>query len=475
MSQSKSETNIPIIRKPFSAELPPRVPYIDADAVGSDVQFVYVSNRKIVPTTRNMGGLRDGKKYFLYMENGVMKDDMPASSVSITPQGNGTVTIATFTIDGVTGYIKAGGGGGDTNINNLDVPLLTPMFFDYEYRLTDDICWIPAIRPDAGNSSSYQYQSMYDGQHNVTAKPSSETTPDSSTTYFVYDSDIEDYRECVVSDFNLDGSFKSGTTYYKFNHRGYRIIYQHLRKELNPGASDISANTYASSPLTEQTDTYTLSNGTTVQIKYKKSADGHKICAYSADTINKLDSLYNDVEIGTAWYYVIDTTNKKFRLPRTRYGLHGDKTYVKTAQTGNASMFLYFHTGNRGSESNSQLVQTFFDLMYPVGSIYISVNNETPFQNIPGVTSVWDRIPSDLSLWSANDHLGDTVSYLIPQHSHSYTRVNFGSTTQYGGAGQGKIGSTSSTTGPWPANGDSHIGNTLRPPSILVSIWKRVS
>ena len=54
MSVSKSETNIPKIRKPFSAELIPRVPYITQENVGVDdttnklVTPVIVKNRQIV-------------------------------------------------------------------------------------------------------------------------------------------------------------------------------------------------------------------------------------------------------------------------------------------------------------------------------------------------------------------------------------------------------------------------------------------
>ena len=115
--------------------------------------------------------------------------------------------------------------------------------------------------------------------------------------------------------------------------------------------------------------------------------------------------------------------------------------------------------------------------MYPVGSIYISVNNETPFQNIPGVTSVWDRVPSDLSLWSANDHLGEQVTWLLPQHSHTYTAPktiiseDMHTTSSSSSSISEQIGATTY----WPTNNDEHKGTLVRPPSILVSIWKRLS
>lgn len=63
-----------------------------------------------------------------------------------------------------------------------------------------------------------------------------------------------------------------------------------------------------------ETDTI---NGITIY--YKRSADGHKVCHHNQEQ-NALD-IYNST--GIAWYYILDTENKRFKLPRTKWGFKG--------------------------------------------------------------------------------------------------------------------------------------------------------
>ena len=59
-------------------------------------------------------------------------------------------------------------------------------------------------------------------------------------------------------------------------------------------------------------------------IKYKLSADGHKICDYTQE--NAIQSVY---ELnGVAWYYIIDTINSKFKLPRSKWNFVGSRGNV---------------------------------------------------------------------------------------------------------------------------------------------------
>ena len=59
-------------------------------------------------------------------------------------------------------------------------------------------------------------------------------------------------------------------------------------------------------------------------IKYKLSADGHKICDYVQE--NAIQSVY---ELnGVAWYYIIDTVNSKFKLPRSKWNFVGLRNEV---------------------------------------------------------------------------------------------------------------------------------------------------
>lgn len=78
----------------------------------------------------------------------------------------------------------------------------------------------------------------------------------------------------------------------------YVAAYNHL-------VADISGKTATS----ETVGSYTIS--------YYLADDGHKITTDETTVAN----IYN--ESGVAWYYVLDTTNQRFKLPRTKYGFTG--------------------------------------------------------------------------------------------------------------------------------------------------------
>lgn len=64
-------------------------------------------------------------------------------------------------------------------------------------------------------------------------------------------------------------------------------------------------------PTTETVGDYTVT--------YYQAEDGHKIVLPSMEST--LQNIYTD--IGPAWYYILDTTNQRFKLPRTKYGFVG--------------------------------------------------------------------------------------------------------------------------------------------------------
>ena len=67
---------------------------------------------------------------------------------------------------------------------------------------------------------------------------------------------------------------------------------------------------------TPESKTETI-NGIT--ITYYKAEDGHKICR--PDQEANVQALYEST--GIAWYYILDTANKQFKLPRTKFGFTG--------------------------------------------------------------------------------------------------------------------------------------------------------
>ena len=80
----------------------------------------------------------------------------------------------------------------------------------------------------------------------------------------------------------------------------YQAVYQHL-------ANDIDGKTLQSETI----------GGTTIQ--FYLADDGHKICPASEES--NVVAIYNAT--GVAWYYIIDTTNERFKLPRTKFGFTG--------------------------------------------------------------------------------------------------------------------------------------------------------
>lgn len=84
----------------------------------------------------------------------------------------------------------------------------------------------------------------------------------------------------------------------------YTTAYNHLINDIN------------NAPI--QADTI---NGIT--INYWLASDGHKIVGTAGGDVyeQNIIDLYN--QTGVAWYYLLDTTNHRFKLPRTKFGFTG--------------------------------------------------------------------------------------------------------------------------------------------------------
>lgn len=80
----------------------------------------------------------------------------------------------------------------------------------------------------------------------------------------------------------------------------YQAAYQHL-------VDDIDGKTLQSETI----------GSTTIQ--FYLADDGHKICPASEET--NVSTIYTAT--GVAWYYIIDTVNQRFKLPRTQFGVTG--------------------------------------------------------------------------------------------------------------------------------------------------------
>lgn len=110
----------------------------------------------------------------------------------------------------------------------------------------------------------------------------------------------------IWSDFQInDQSWLRADTFSWQNGSFYTEVYDHL-------VDDIDGIT----ATTETIGSYTI----TVYV----ATDGHKVVMPDQETT--LQNIYN--ESGIAWYYVLDTTNQRFKLPRTKYGFVGYRDTV---------------------------------------------------------------------------------------------------------------------------------------------------
>lgn len=142
-------------------------------------------------------------------------------------------------------------------------------------------------------------------------------------------------------------------------------------------------------------------------------------------------------------------------------------------------------------QSLETALETKFAGVYPVGSIYMSVNNVNPSTLFGGT---WERI-QDKFLLSAGDTYtaGDTggaatvtlTSSQIPSHTHNFGKSVPSSTAAWYGEDGGSIGGTTgtyvyakrgttSTITATQNTGGGQAHNNM-PPYLVVYVWKRIS
>ena len=125
------------------------------------------------------------------------------------------------------------------------------------------------------------------------------------------------------------------------------------------------------------------------------------------------------------------------------------------------------------------------DLIYPIGSIYMTVSDTNPFETIK--FGVWEKIENRFLLASSNIHMnGETggeenhtlMINEIPKHSHKmkYDSVGWTAIKQNSGTNGIVEYNKSSYDGQYSTeevgNGNAH--NNM-PPYLAVNMWKRIA
>lgn len=136
------------------------------------------------------------------------------------------------------------------------------------------------------------------------------------------------------------------------------------------------------------------------------------------------------------------------------------------------------------SENNLLSFEAIFNKVYPVGAIYISVNNINPGTLFTGV---WQRIENVFLLGAGSNYNigstgGEKEHYLtvgeMPSHTHTYLRnkiLNSEPTSEGGTSiGATNVVNNQKTYASTLATGGNAPHNNM-PPYLAVNIWKRIS
>lgn len=107
------------------------------------------------------------------------------------------------------------------------------------------------------------------------------------------------WTDCIMNDV----SWLRADTFSWQSGDVYTSAYNHLVADLQGATSE-----------TETIGSYTIT--------FYRATDGHKITTDESTVAN----IYN--ETGISWYYILDTTNIRFKLPRTKYGFEGIRNNV---------------------------------------------------------------------------------------------------------------------------------------------------
>lgn len=135
----------------------------------------------------------------------------------------------------------------------------------------------------------------------------------------------------LKSQLNPVGTFRAGDTYYVCNFSDGSmqtttvLVNSATVAQLEAWCSS-QGYTYSGASIEEFKCYKTVSASSEtiggITITYYQTNDGKKIVTSDAEIANA-ESIYNAT--GIQWYYILDTINQRFKLPRTKWGFVGDR------------------------------------------------------------------------------------------------------------------------------------------------------
>lgn len=210
-------------------------------------------------------------------------------------------------------------------------------------------------------------------------------------------------------------SWLRGDTFSWQSGKIYVAAYNHLVADISSGTSK-----------TETVGSYTIS--------YVEAPDGHKITTDETTVVN----IYN--EIGTAWYYVLDITNQRFKLPRSSQ-YHGQ--LVKSYSSGTTWYRIYAdgwcEQGGQTPKTTDATINVLFLVQFATENpnvqltrrFYYDDDGSTSQNRTTGVSSVsstgfkcydngWTSYGGSVGIWQASGYI---TNQLEQSHKHLYFYV----------------------------------------------------
>lgn len=229
-----------------------------------------------------------------------------------TAQNNAyTGAVGELTMDTDTNEVRIHDGQtvGGIKIGKRNMPILTPKWFDHQ---VNDESWLNADtfswQPEARFARAYEHL-VVDCENAQTA------------TYYAWTGEgyIAGTQETV---YTTSQTPAVGDTVYLYADGN---IYLSVTGTITSSSAGAITFKYSFDDVTSASFSYSdvvqlpvhLETVAGVTLSYVLAQDGHKITTEEAAVM----AIYEAT--GTAWYYLLDRTNKQFKLPRTKWGFTG--------------------------------------------------------------------------------------------------------------------------------------------------------
>ena len=280
----------------------------------------------------------------------------------------------------------------DTSVR---LPVLTPMWFDH---IANDVSWLRA------DTFSWQSGDVYVAAYeHLTADFAGLT----GTKYYAW---VRTFDYAVY--YTTAETPEINDVLYTKNTDGEFLVYDDVWEGGSESITNSSGDELVrdsskdETALQKQTDTIG-----DITISYYLADDGHKICL--PDQESNIVALYE--KTGAADYYLLDTTNKQFKLPRKQ-----KRTLIQAVKNDDGTWYNLYSDGyveQGGSDSTARTINAGTGLSWyvtmPVPMSDTNYNILVSFDNgnvVPAVTNNKQTTTTQVYLGCKNQHTANVTS-----------------------------------------------------------------